>query len=166
MTATASTPGSQEGKVQMSVLPSVSQQQSMSAVQTALSRISEDSPHTAGRHRCLNISGIEKYPELQRALPRAWSAPALAPHVRDYLEAPLVRIHFIHMWKSLSRYLKFKNLKAETSSNLLRWSSPCGSKSTEMAWHWETARGSQYCFRCPIGRFRHLTVLRVYATIL
>ncbi|XP_033224062.1 tau-tubulin kinase homolog Asator isoform X3 [Belonocnema kinseyi] len=88
---TASTPGSQEGKVQMSVLPYVSQQQSMSAVQTALSRISEDSPHTAGRHRCLNIAGIEKYPELQRALPRAWSAPALAPHVRDYLEAPLVQ---------------------------------------------------------------------------
>ena len=95
-----STPGSQEGKVQLSVLPSVSQQQSMSAVQTALSRISEDSPHTAGRYRCLNIAGIEKYPELQRALPRAWSAPALAPHVRDYLEAPLVCINFVHIWKS------------------------------------------------------------------
>ena len=75
----------------MSLLPTASQQQSISAVQTALSRISEDSPQTAGRHRCLNIAGIEKYPELQSALPRAWSVPALAPHVRDYLEAPLVR---------------------------------------------------------------------------
>lgn len=91
MAATTSTPVSQEGKVQVSVLPTSSQQQSLSAVQTALSRINEDSPHAAGRHRCLNIAGIEKYPELQRALPRAWSVPALAPHVRDYLEAPLVR---------------------------------------------------------------------------
>ncbi|XP_043483044.1 tau-tubulin kinase homolog Asator isoform X2 [Leptopilina heterotoma] len=89
--ATTSTPVSQEGKVQVSVLPTSSQQQSLSAVQTALSRINEDSPHAAGRHRCLNIAGIEKYPELQRALPRAWSVPALAPHVRDYLEAPLVQ---------------------------------------------------------------------------
>lgn len=60
-------------------------------VPTALSRISEDSPRPPIPHRCLNIAGIEKYPELQGALPRAWSVPALAPHVRAYLEAPLVQ---------------------------------------------------------------------------
>ncbi|XP_032667725.1 tau-tubulin kinase homolog Asator isoform X3 [Odontomachus brunneus] len=65
--------------------------QQQPAVTTALSRISEDSPKPAVPHRCLNIAGIEKYPELQGALPRAWSVPALAPHVRAYLEAPLVQ---------------------------------------------------------------------------
>lgn len=64
--------------------------QQQSAIPAALSRISEDSPRPAAPHRCLNIAGIEKYPELQGALPRAWSVPALAPHVRAYLEAPLV----------------------------------------------------------------------------
>ncbi|XP_070153563.1 tau-tubulin kinase homolog Asator isoform X1 [Polyergus mexicanus] len=62
-----------------------------SLIPTALSKISEDSPKPAAPHRCLNIAGIEKYPELQGALPRAWSVPALAPHVRAYLEAPLVQ---------------------------------------------------------------------------
>ncbi|XP_015172163.1 PREDICTED: uncharacterized protein LOC107064249 isoform X1 [Polistes dominula] len=60
-------------------------------VPTALSRISEDSPRPVAPHRCLNIAGIEKYPELQGALPRAWSVPTLAPHVRSHLEAPLVQ---------------------------------------------------------------------------
>ncbi|XP_017764470.1 PREDICTED: uncharacterized protein LOC108553902 isoform X2 [Eufriesea mexicana] len=62
-----------------------------SIIPTALSRISEDSTKPAAPHRCLNIAGIEKYPDLQGALPRAWSVPALAPHVRAYLEAPLVQ---------------------------------------------------------------------------
>ncbi|XP_029161782.1 uncharacterized protein LOC114933415 isoform X2 [Nylanderia fulva] len=62
-----------------------------SLIPTALSKISEDSPKPAAPHRCLNIAGIEKYPELQGALPRAWSVPALAPHVRAHLEAPLVQ---------------------------------------------------------------------------
>lgn len=70
------------------------QQQQQPVVTTALSRISEDSPRPAALHRCLNIAGIEKYPELQGALPRAWSVPVLAPHVRAYLEAPLVCIAF------------------------------------------------------------------------
>lgn len=70
----------------------VCQQQSL--MPTALSKISEDSPRQAVPHRCLNIAGIEKYPELQGGLPRAWSVPVLAPHVRTYLEAPLVRIVF------------------------------------------------------------------------
>lgn len=61
---------------------------------TALSKISEDSSKPVVPHRCLNIAGIEKYPELQGALPRAWSVPVLAPHVRAYLEAPLVCIVF------------------------------------------------------------------------
>jgi len=71
-------------------------------IPTALSKISEDSPKPAVPHRCLNIAGIEKYPELQGALPRAWSVPALAPHVRAYLEAPLVRVIFymIHHYDS------------------------------------------------------------------
>ena len=77
-------------------MPIVSQQQQTTAgpasvAQNALSRISEDSPRPGIPHRCLNITGIEKYPELQGALPRAWSVPALAPHVRANLEAPLVR---------------------------------------------------------------------------
>ncbi|KZC08670.1 Tau-tubulin kinase 1 [Dufourea novaeangliae] len=62
-----------------------------SIIPTALSRISEDSPKPSVPHRCLNIAGIEKYPDLQGALPRAWSVPALAPHVRAYLEAPLIQ---------------------------------------------------------------------------
>ncbi|XP_014482904.1 PREDICTED: uncharacterized protein LOC106748669 isoform X2 [Dinoponera quadriceps] len=67
------------------------QQQQSVIHTTALSRISEDSPRPTAPHRCLNIAGIEKYPELQGALPRAWSVPALAPHVRPHLEAPLVQ---------------------------------------------------------------------------
>lgn len=71
--------------------------QQQSLIPTALSRISEDSPRPVAPHRCLNIAGIEKYPELQGALPRAWSVPTLAPHVRAYLEAPLVCIlHYVH----------------------------------------------------------------------
>lgn len=66
--------------------------QQQSLIPTALSRISEDSPRAAAAHRCLNIAGIEKYPEIQGGLPRAWSVPVLAPHVRAYLEAPLVCI--------------------------------------------------------------------------
>lgn len=69
-----------------------------------LSRISEDTarPTTTPR-RCLNIAGIEKYPELQGALPRAWSVPVLAPHVRAHLEAPLVRLaHFFTVYKIFS----------------------------------------------------------------
>ncbi|XP_024936854.1 tau-tubulin kinase homolog Asator isoform X2 [Cephus cinctus] len=90
------TPGSHEAKATtaqpVSVVTAVSQQQHPTpTAQTALSRISEDSPRPAVPHRCLNIAGIEKYPELQGALPRAWSVPALAPHVRAYLEAPLVQ---------------------------------------------------------------------------
>lgn len=69
-----------------------------SLIPTALSKISEDSPKPAAPHRCLNIAGIEKYPELQGALPRAWSVPALASHVRAYLEAPLVRTTHIHTY--------------------------------------------------------------------
>ncbi|KOC68797.1 Tau-tubulin kinase 1 [Habropoda laboriosa] len=78
-------------KVQSSsVTTSVAPQHTL--IPTALSRISEDSPKpVAPPHRCLNIAGIEKYPDLQRALPRAWSVPALASHVRAYLEAPLVQ---------------------------------------------------------------------------
>ena len=77
----------------MSLNTSNSVQQLLQPAQSILSRVSELSqkPFTTP-HRCLNITGIEKYPELQGALPRAWSVPALAPHVRSNLEAPLVRI--------------------------------------------------------------------------
>ncbi|KAJ9582731.1 hypothetical protein L9F63_022927, partial [Diploptera punctata] len=44
-----------------------------------------------GRTRCLNIAGIESFVELQGALPRAWSLPQLAPHIRPWLEAPLLQ---------------------------------------------------------------------------
>ncbi|XP_058800725.1 tau-tubulin kinase homolog Asator isoform X2 [Phymastichus coffea] len=56
-----------------------------------LSRINENLPKPISSSRCLNITGIEKYPELQRGLPRAWSVPALAPHVRIHLEPPLIQ---------------------------------------------------------------------------
>ncbi|XP_043290115.1 tau-tubulin kinase homolog Asator isoform X3 [Venturia canescens] len=86
------------GSQAISVTPIVSQQQLVTVATTALgtaqnplSRISEDSPRTGVPHRCLNITGIEKYPDIQEALPRAWSVPALAPHVRANLEAPLVQ---------------------------------------------------------------------------
>ncbi|KAK0167601.1 hypothetical protein PV327_004976 [Microctonus hyperodae] len=77
----------------VSITTSASLQQApLTTVQTVLSRISEDSPRPGTTsHRCLNITGIENYPELQGALPRAWSVPALAPHVRVHLEAPLVQ---------------------------------------------------------------------------
>lgn len=65
-------------------------------VATALSRISEDSPRPTIPHRCLNIAGIDKYPELQGALPRAWSVPVLASHVRGCLKPPLVCIIFVN----------------------------------------------------------------------
>ncbi|XP_011495946.1 PREDICTED: uncharacterized protein LOC105360678 [Ceratosolen solmsi marchali] len=41
--------------------------------------------------KCLNITGIENYPELQKSLPRAWSVPAVASHIRSHLKAPLVQ---------------------------------------------------------------------------
>ncbi|XP_034952595.1 tau-tubulin kinase homolog Asator isoform X2 [Chelonus insularis] len=75
----------------VSVTSSASPPNAALAIQTVLSRISEDSPRTGVRHRCLNITGIENYPDLQGALPRAWSVPALASHVRAHLEAPLVQ---------------------------------------------------------------------------
>ncbi|XP_057319024.1 uncharacterized protein LOC130663675 isoform X2 [Microplitis mediator] len=94
-TATPVAGGCQEPKSPQAqastVTPSASLQQAALAVQTVLSRISEDSPRPGPHHRCLNITGIENYPELQGALPRAWSVPALASHVRAHLEAPLVQ---------------------------------------------------------------------------
>ncbi|KAL1502447.1 hypothetical protein ABEB36_007588 [Hypothenemus hampei] len=55
----------------------------------ALSKISEDSK---GSHRkYVNIAGIEDYPELIGALPRAWSSPALGPLVRRSLKPPLLQ---------------------------------------------------------------------------
>ncbi|XP_071573301.1 uncharacterized protein [Temnothorax nylanderi] len=86
-----------EGSQQLDTKPVATQSnasnvcQQQSLIPTALSKISEDSPRPAVPHRCLNIAGIEKYPELQGALPRAWSVPVLAPHLRAYLEAPLVQ---------------------------------------------------------------------------
>ncbi|KAJ8683700.1 hypothetical protein QAD02_019492 [Eretmocerus hayati] len=89
----------------VSTTQSSTQQHQLHTVQNALSRINEDLPRVAlasppqvepattstPAQRCLNITGIEKYPELQGALPRAWSVPVLAPHVRSDLEAPLVQ---------------------------------------------------------------------------
>ncbi|XP_059482107.1 uncharacterized protein LOC132200567 isoform X2 [Neocloeon triangulifer] len=40
---------------------------------------------------CLHIAGIEQFPELQGALPRAWSCPDIGPHIRPALEAPLLQ---------------------------------------------------------------------------
>ncbi|XP_029051018.2 tau-tubulin kinase homolog Asator isoform X4 [Osmia bicornis bicornis] len=91
VTTATSVPASNDAKttVAQSTTPIATHQHSI--IPTALSRISEDSPKPTTPHRCLNIAGIEKYPDLQGALPRAWSVPALAPHVRAYLEAPLVQ---------------------------------------------------------------------------
>ncbi|CAD1475881.1 unnamed protein product, partial [Heterotrigona itama] len=93
VTVATSVPASIDAKTtvaQSTVVHSIAPQHSI--IPTALSRISEDSAKPApAPHRCLNIAGIEKYPDLQGALPRAWSVPALAPHVRAYLEAPLVQ---------------------------------------------------------------------------
>lgn len=72
------------------ITPTTNQQQLAPNAQAVLSRISEDSPRPAAPHRCLNIAGIEKYPELQGALPRAWSMPVMASNIRYDLEAPLV----------------------------------------------------------------------------
>ncbi|XP_066599003.1 tau-tubulin kinase homolog Asator isoform X2 [Prorops nasuta] len=83
----------QEGKITTAQTETVSVTAPIQHLVTVpvLPRISEDSPRPSIPHRCLNIAGIEKYPELQKALPRAWSSPALAAHVRAYLEAPLVQ---------------------------------------------------------------------------
>ncbi|XP_078050960.1 tau-tubulin kinase asator isoform X3 [Augochlora pura] len=91
VTTASSVPASIDAKtaVVQSATSVMSHQHSI--VPSALSRISEDSPKPSVPHRCLNIAGIEKYPDLQGALPSAWSVPALAPHVRANLEAPLVQ---------------------------------------------------------------------------
>ncbi|XP_066260170.1 tau-tubulin kinase homolog Asator isoform X1 [Euwallacea similis] len=57
--------------------------------QAALSKISEDS--RASHRKYVNIAGIEDYPELVGALPRAWSCPALGPLVRRTLKPPLLQ---------------------------------------------------------------------------
>nr|CAD7443427.1 unnamed protein product [Timema bartmani] len=36
------------------------------------------------RPSCLNIAGIECFPEIQGKLPHAWSLPQLAPHIRQF----------------------------------------------------------------------------------
>ncbi|CAH0549592.1 unnamed protein product [Brassicogethes aeneus] len=55
----------------------------------ALSRISEDS--RPSHRRYVNIAGMEEYPELVGALPRAWSTPCLGPSVRSGLKPPLLQ---------------------------------------------------------------------------
>uniref|UniRef100_A0A1B6KQV4 Protein kinase domain-containing protein n=1 Tax=Graphocephala atropunctata TaxID=36148 RepID=A0A1B6KQV4_9HEMI len=40
---------------------------------------------------CLNIAGIENFPELQAALPRAWSLPDVTAKIRSGLEPPLLQ---------------------------------------------------------------------------
>lgn len=97
MTIATSVPASIDAKTTV-VQSTTSIAPQHSIIPTALSRISEDSTKPAAPHRCLNIAGIEKYPDLQSALPRAWSVPELAPHVRAYLEAPLVRNHYTHIY--------------------------------------------------------------------
>ncbi|XP_050302368.1 tau-tubulin kinase homolog Asator isoform X2 [Anthonomus grandis grandis] len=57
--------------------------------QAALSKISEDS--RTSHRKYVNIAGIEDYPELVAALPRAWSCPALGPLVRRALKPPLLQ---------------------------------------------------------------------------
>ncbi|XP_060532617.1 tau-tubulin kinase 1 isoform X2 [Cylas formicarius] len=54
-----------------------------------LSRISEDS--RTSHKKYVNIAGIEDYPELVGALPRAWSTPSLGPNVRSSLKPPLLQ---------------------------------------------------------------------------
>uniref|UniRef100_A0A1B6HH44 Uncharacterized protein n=1 Tax=Homalodisca liturata TaxID=320908 RepID=A0A1B6HH44_9HEMI len=41
--------------------------------------------------QCLNIAGIENFPELQAALPRAWSLPDVTAKIRAGLEPPLLQ---------------------------------------------------------------------------
>uniref|UniRef100_A0A0K8SCT1 Protein kinase domain-containing protein n=1 Tax=Lygus hesperus TaxID=30085 RepID=A0A0K8SCT1_LYGHE len=41
--------------------------------------------------RCLNIAGIESFPDLQPLLPRAWSVPQIGENVREGLEPPLLQ---------------------------------------------------------------------------
>lgn len=61
-------------------------------VPPALSRISEDSRVTGShQRRCVNIAGIEQYPELMGGLPRAWSSPSLGPNIRSGLRPPLLQ---------------------------------------------------------------------------
>ncbi|XP_021929053.1 tau-tubulin kinase homolog Asator isoform X1 [Zootermopsis nevadensis] len=48
-------------------------------------------PSSGGHLRCLNITGIESFVELQGILPRAWSLPQLVGHIRPWLEAPLLQ---------------------------------------------------------------------------
>ncbi|CAB0015943.1 unnamed protein product [Nesidiocoris tenuis] len=43
------------------------------------------------RLRCLNIAGIESFPDLQPLLPRAWSLPQIGDNVREGLEPPLLQ---------------------------------------------------------------------------
>lgn len=75
-------------------------------VQTALSKISEDSYRPSVLHKCLNITGIDKYPQLHPILPRAWSVPALAPHIRANLEAPLVSCNInYYLQKSIANFI-------------------------------------------------------------
>ncbi|XP_019772963.2 tau-tubulin kinase homolog Asator isoform X3 [Dendroctonus ponderosae] len=57
--------------------------------QAVLSKISEDSK--ASHRKYVNIAGIEDYPELVGALPRAWSCPALGPRIRRALKPPLLQ---------------------------------------------------------------------------
>ncbi|KAL0281246.1 UNVERIFIED_CONTAM: hypothetical protein PYX00_002293 [Menopon gallinae] len=40
------------------------------------------------RINCLNIAGIENFPEIHRRLPRAWSLPELTVKIRPHLEPP------------------------------------------------------------------------------
>ncbi|XP_075218834.1 tau-tubulin kinase asator isoform X3 [Lycorma delicatula] len=79
-------------------------------VAVELSRISEDSRNEKqsynqgnnnstnnnatvlkARQRCLNIAGIEQFPDLQSTLPRAWSLPEVTAKIRSHLDHPLLQ---------------------------------------------------------------------------
>lgn len=68
--------------------------QSMNLLQNQapqLEKLTFQKTQISSKYNFLNIVGIERYPELQKALPRAWSTPVLASHIRGNLRIPLVK---------------------------------------------------------------------------
>uniref|UniRef100_A0A1B6EAG9 Protein kinase domain-containing protein n=2 Tax=Clastoptera arizonana TaxID=38151 RepID=A0A1B6EAG9_9HEMI len=67
------------------------EKQSCNALQVNNNKPNYSSPMRLGLTRCLNIPGIDSFPNLQAALPLAWSFPELTFKIRTDLEPPLIQ---------------------------------------------------------------------------
>ncbi|KAF4520879.1 hypothetical protein B566_EDAN010294, partial [Ephemera danica] len=115
------------------------------------------------RSKCLNIAGIEQFPELQSALPKAWSCPDLCPHIRPSLEAPLLQqaafdeiVYQVDVMRNVASRRTIEEREAETKSKERRPSLP----TMALSWPEKSESGGEEACAAVTGRLEVRVVPR------